>query len=191
MKDLFKMVGVLTVVSVLAGALLAFTNSVTKEPIEKSKRAEKLDAMRRVLPEYDNDPMQDVWRLTEDGCEWVFYRACLNGEFVGTAFEAFSGQGYSGVIRIIAGVDKHDSVLGIEVVEQLETPGLGSKIAESGFKDQFKNREIASTKWAVKQDGGDIQAITGATISPRAVVDALNKGLEVYARHKTEIAQVP
>ncbi len=191
MKELVKMVGVLTLISALAGGLLAISNSMTREPIAQSLRAEKLAAMRQILPEYDNDPMADACILQDDGCEWVFYVARKQGEFVGAAFESVSDQGYSGAIRIMAGVAADDTVRGVEIIEQLETPGLGAKITESGFKDQFKNRGIASTKWAVTKDGGDIAAITGATISPRAVVAALKKGLDVYQRHKDKIINAP
>lgn len=188
MKDLFKMAGVLTLISVLAGALLAITNSVTREPIANSKRAEKLDAMRQVLPEYDNDPMADIRVIQAAGREWTFYVARRQGQCVGVAFDAESAQGYSGTIRIMAGVTvADDAVRGVEIVEQLETPGLGAKIAEPDFTDQFKNRGIAATKWAVTKDGGDIHAITGATISPRAVVSALKGGLDVYLQNKAQI----
>ncbi len=187
MKELLKMAGVLTLISALAGGLLALSNSVTREPIAQSRRAEKLDAMRQVLPEYDNDPMADTCVIQDGGCEWTFYVARLKGAFAGAAFEAASDQGYSGAIRIMAGVGADDTVRGVEIIEQLETPGLGARIAEPGFTDQFKNRGIAATKWAVAKDGGDIAAITGATISPRAVVAALNSGLAVYRRHKDQI----
>jgi electron transport complex protein RnfG len=69
----------------------------------------------------------------------------------------------------------------------LETPGLGAKIREPKFKDRFKNRTLSNTTWAVKKDAGDIDGITGATISSRAVIDAIKEGLEFYGDHEVAI----
>ncbi|MCA1809010.1 MAG: RnfABCDGE type electron transport complex subunit G, partial [Lentisphaerae bacterium] len=119
---------------------------------------------------------------------WTFYRARQKGQFAGAAFEASSDQGYSGTIRIMAGVSADDKVSGVAIIEQMETPGLGARIAEPSFTSQFRDRAIQATKWAVTKDGGDINAITGATISPRAVVEALKTGLNVYEQNKQRIA---
>ena len=188
MKDLIKMVMALTVISVVAGYLLATTNKITKAPIAAAQLAEKLDAMKKVLPAYDNDPVTNTCIVKEDSKEWMFYVARKQGAFAGAAFEAASDQGYSGTIRILAGILPDNSIKGIEIIEQSETPGLGAKISGSAFKDQFQGKSIFRTRWKVKKDGGDIDAITGATISPRAVVAALKTGLEVYTNHFDKIA---
>jgi len=78
-------------------------------------------------------------------------------------------------------------VTGIEILSHAETPGLGDKIAHEGFKDQFKGQSLGSADWRVKKDGGDFDQITGATISPRAVVGAVKKGLEFFGEHRQEI----
>jgi electron transport complex protein RnfG len=80
------------------------------------------------------------------------------------------------------------TVHGIEVLSHLETPGLGAKIREAKFKDRFKKRSLSNTKWAVKKDAGDIDGITGATISSRAVIKAIKGGLESYGDHEAAIA---
>ena len=188
MKELLKMLVVLTGISIAAGYLLATTNKITKEPIASARQKEKTAAIRKVLPDCDNDPAQSVCIIKDGAKEWKFYVARKQGAFVGAAFEASSEMGYSGTIRIMAGVLSGNNLNALEVVEQSETPGLGSRISESAFKDQFRGREIGKTRWAVKKDGGDIDAITGATISPRAVVAALKEGLDVYSRHSSEIA---
>ncbi len=187
MNDTFKMVLVLTVISVLAGGILATVNNVTKEPIAKALREEKMRAMRVVLPEYDNDPMSCTNVVTEDGRKWVFYVARKDGKFAGAAFEASSDQGYSGTIQIMVGVKPDNTIKGLEIIQHAETPGLGARIAEPSFRDQFNGRDIEKTTWKVKKDGGDIDAITGATISPRAVLDALRAGLSVYIKNKDKI----
>ena len=188
MKNLIKMVVALTVISVVAGYLLATTNKITKAPIAAARLAEKLDAMKKVLPPYDNDPVTNTCIVQEAGKQWTFYVARKQGVFAGAAFEAVSDQGYNGTIRILAGILPDNNVKGLEIVEQAETPGLGAKISDSAFKDQFQGKSIFRTRWAVKKDGGDIDAITGATISPRAVVSALKTGLEVYTNHFDKIS---
>ncbi|MFH1477611.1 MAG: RnfABCDGE type electron transport complex subunit G [Verrucomicrobiota bacterium] len=188
MKDIIKMVVVLTAISVVAGYLLATTNKITKAPIAAARLAEKMDAMKKVLPDYDNNPAVNTCVVQEAGKQWTFYVARRQGVFAGAAFEAASDQGYSGTIRILAGILPDNSIKGLEIIEQTETPGLGAKISESAFKDQFQGKAISHTRWMVKKDGGDIDAITGATISPRAVISALTTGLAVYTNHFDRIA---
>lgn len=185
---MLKMMFVLTLICVLAGGLLAMVNNVTKEPIAQALRDEKLEAMKNVLPEYDNDPMSCTDVVIEDGKKWEFYVARKDGKFIGAAFEASSDQGYSGTIRILVGIRPDNTVQGLEILQHAETPGLGARVTEISFRDQFKGRNIDKTNWKVKKDGGDIDAITGATISPRTVLEALRAGLKVYARNKDRIA---
>lgn len=188
MKDILKMVFVLACICVLAGALLAVIDSVTREPIAAAMREEKMKAMRRVLPGYDNDPMACTNVVVENGDAWVFHVARKDGEFAGAAFEAASGEGYGGTVRIMIGAGADDAVLGLEILQHAETPGLGARITESGFRNQFRDRSIGDTVWTVKSDGGDIDAVTGATMSSRAVLDALRRGLDVYIRNREEVA---
>ena len=188
MKETLRMVLTLAVICTLAGGILAIVNRVTREPIAGALREEKMKAMRAVLPDYDNDPMSCTNVVVEDGKTWLFHVARKNGEFAGAAFEASSDQGYSGTIRIMAGINPDDTLRAIEIIQQAETPGLGARIAERSFTDQFGGRHIRTTNWKVRKDGGDIDAITGATISPRAVLSALQAGLEAYSRNKERIA---
>lgn len=190
MKDVLSMILALSLVSGLAGGLLALTDRVTREPIAQSRRTETLAAIRRVLPPYDNDPSAAPRTVEAAGRVWTFYVARREGRVVGAAFETDSDQGYSGRIRLLVGVRADDDTLsGLEILEQSETPGLGARIREPAFLRQFAGKSVAHTRWAVKKDGGDVDAITGATISPRAVADALKRGIEVYRRHKQDVAE--
>ena len=189
MKNTLKIVFVLTAICVIAGGLPAVIYKITKAPIEKALLAEKMQAMKKVLPPYDNDPMLCTNVVVEAEKKWVFYVARKNGAFAGTAFEASSDQGYGGKITILVGVASDNTIYGIEVLEQKETPGLGAQITKPSFTDQFQHKNIVKTKWKVKKDGGDINAITGATISPRAVLDALRAGLKVYIDNQKAITK--
>jgi electron transport complex protein RnfG len=103
------------------------------------------------------------------------------------AFKVVAPEGYSGNIEIMVGVDEAGTVSGIEILSHAETPGLGDKITHGWFKDQFKGQSLESADWRVKKDGGDFDQITGATISPRAVVGAVRAGLEFFAGHRQKI----
>jgi electron transport complex protein RnfG len=117
----------------------------------------------------------------------VFYRGRKGDHLVGVAFKATSHEGYGGDIEVMVGVSPKGIVNGIEVLSHLETPGLGAKIMEAKFKDRFKERNLSNTKWAVKKDAGDIDGITGATISSRAIIKAVREGLEFYRDNEAMI----
>jgi len=78
-------------------------------------------------------------------------------------------------------------VVGLEILNHAETPGLGDKITHDEFKGQFKGKTLESSDWRVKKDGGDFDQITGATISPRAVVKAVHQGLQFYREHQQDV----
>ena len=123
------------------------------------------------------------------GAPWTFYVGLQDGQFVGAAFESVSPKGYGGDVGIMVGVNADGQVQGIEILVQKETPGLGAKMADDAFKSQFSGRSIAETRWAVDKDQGDIDSITAATISSRAVVEAVHAGLQVYTTHQARIVK--
>jgi Na+-translocating ferredoxin:NAD+ oxidoreductase subunit G len=188
MKEILKLIGVLTIISAGAGVLLALTNSVTMKPIAEARRQETLQALSRVLPPFDNQPDADTKSFTEDGVTWTFYVARKAKRFAGTAFTATSRKGYGGPITLMAGLSGDGTLRTVQILSQQETPGLGTKITVPPFSKQFDERSIDGAKWAVKKDGGDFDAITGATISSRAVLEAIRGGLDVYRKHKDDLA---
>jgi electron transport complex protein RnfG len=163
------------------------------EPIAEQRRQEMLRAIRRVLPSISNEPDQDSVRLpiqnTGSGSpeEITFYRGRHDGEWVGVAFVVASQEGYGGEIEIMLGVNPQGTILGIEILDQRETPGLGAKIVQESFRRQFEGRSLADTQWAVRKDGGDIDQITGATVSTRAVVKAVQQGLKSFQQQRKRI----
>ncbi len=188
MKEIIKLTSVLTLICLISGALLAAVSSVTKAPIEKAAMAGKRKAIDKVLPakegvKFDVEPLD----IIDNDQTWTFYVARDQGKFVGAAVEASSDKGYSGEVKIMVGINAENNVQAIAIVAQSETPGLGARMVEPSFKDQFKNKNINTTKWAVKKDQGDIDQITAATISSRAVVDAVKAGIDVFTKHKAEI----
>jgi Na+-translocating ferredoxin:NAD+ oxidoreductase subunit G len=188
-KDVVRLIVVLTLFGVVAGLMLAFTNKVTSAPIAKARQAEQVEALAEVLPAFDNNPSAVTNLVTANGAQWVFYVARKAGVYAGAAFVAESARGYGGLIRLMVGVRADGTVNRVRILSHQETPGLGSKIGEPAFKDQFNGRRIDGTVWKVKKDGGDVQAVTGATISSRAVAEALGAGLDVYRRNADAIAR--
>lgn len=199
MKEIVRLIFVLTIICVVAALVLSQVYNFTKEPIERALREEKLRAIRKVLPEYDNEPDRDVVHIPvgidETGAEIEkgYYIAFKDEEIVGVAFETSSGEGYSGAIKLMVGVDPNGNITGVEVIHHAETPGLGSKITGDNFllmvkeKKDGARRNLNNTNWNVKKDGGEIDQITGATISSRAVVEAISDGLLTFSEFKNEI----
>lgn len=193
MKDIIRLLLALTLIAATAGLILSQVESLTREPIKEQRRLQMLKALSAVLPDFDNSPDTDTIAL-ENGINKkgkpvlvVFYRGRKAEQLVGTAFKVIAPDGYSGNINVMVGIAPNDQIIGIEILTHAETPGLGSKISESWFKDQFKGKSLDNIDWRVKKDGGEFDQITGATISPRAIVGAVKKGLEFYRKHKTKI----
>ena len=189
MKEIAKLIGVLTLISAIAGLLLAFTNNRTAEPIAQAHKAEVLRALAEVLPPFDNQPNENLFTVEEQGQHWTFFVARQNGSFAGAAVETTSRKGYGGLIKIMVGLNPDNSLRRFKILQQQETPGLGTKITTAAFQSQFENLPFAPETWRLKKEGGEIQAITGATISSRAVTEAIRTAADVFARHAEEIRQ--
>ncbi len=193
MNELSRLALVLTIIAAGAGLILSLVEGVTRAPIAEVRRQETLKALRAVLPPIDNAPDADTVELVTGkdkkgrDLSRVFYRGRLEGALSGVAFKVVAPDGYSGNIEIMVGLDAESRVVGIEILNHAETPGLGSRITEGGFKDQFRGKGLEDADWRVKKDGGSFDQITGATISPRAVVRAVRGGLEFYREHRAEI----
>ena len=193
MAQLPRLILVLTLVAALAGLILALVESATREPIAVQRRLEMLRALKAVLPPVDNAPDTEVVRLVTgrnkkgQELERAFYRGRQQGELRGIAFQVTAPDGYSGNIELMVGVDPQGAVTGVAILRHAETPGLGDKIARPDFTGRFPGKSLANADWRVKKDGGDFDQLTGATISPRAVVGAIRTGLEFFREHRAEI----
>ncbi|MBA4323194.1 MAG: RnfABCDGE type electron transport complex subunit G [Odoribacter sp.] len=166
----------LTLISLGASAALGYVYEFTKGPIEVSKLNKKLDAIKTVVPLFTNNPNDEMYMLpTEDGDSLEVYPARKDNEIVGFAIKTYSKKGFSGQISLMAGFSPDGTIINIIVLEHKETPGLGTKMAEPGFKDQFIGKNPSVFNLKVKKDGGKVDAITAATISSRAFCDAIQK----------------
>jgi len=183
-----RLIIVLASISFVAGLALAVVYEVTKEPIAYQLKLEVINSLSAVLPSMEIDPDNDFTDLQRpDVGEVRVFQAGVPDEISAVAFQVRAPDGYSGNISIMMGVFPDGTLGGIEILVHAETPGLGSLIVEDSFKDQFKGRSLENTRFRVKKDGGDIDQITGATISPRAIVGAVEKGLIWFRDEKEKI----
>jgi Na+-translocating ferredoxin:NAD+ oxidoreductase subunit G len=183
-ESTFKnMVLSLTLISLGASACLGFVYQMTKAPIELSVLNKKLLAIKLVVPEFNNNPNDERYRLpTGEGDSLDIYPAKKDGVTVGYAVNTYTKKGFSGEITLMAGFKSDGTIINITVLEQKETPGLGTKMTEPAFKDQFNGKDPADFNLKVKKDGGPVDAITAATISSRAFCDALQRAFNTLQK---------
>jgi electron transport complex protein RnfG len=166
----------LTLISLISSACLGFVYELTKKPIELSNLNKKLAAIKEVVPEFTNNPNDEMYRLpTSDGDSLEIYPAKKDNVLVGYAVNTYTKNGFSGNISMMAGFKPDGTIINITILEQKETPGLGTKMVEPQFRDQFINKNPAEFVLKVKKDGGPVDAITAATISSRAFCDAVQR----------------
>jgi electron transport complex protein RnfG len=171
-----NMVLSLTFISLAASACLGFVYEFTKKPIELSNLNKKLEAIKQVVPEFNNNPNEEMYKLaTGEGDSLDIYPAKKDSVVVGYAVNTFTKKGFSGNISLMTGFKPDGTIINITVLEHKETPGLGTKMTEPDFKDQFNNRNPSEFILKVKKDGGPVDAITAATISSRAFCDAVQR----------------
>mgnify|MGYP001500247684 CR=1 FL=1 len=174
----FNMVIVLTGISLVSAFLLGFTYTKTKPVAEKIQAQKLQEAIKEVVPEFDK--LSE--KFTVEGFDRLeLYTAYKGEEVVGTAVKTVSEKGFSGDVWIMAGFDKDGKIVNTSVLGHKETPGLGSKMAGK-FQEQFKDQNPQDYKLTVKKDGGNVDAITAATISSRAFCDAVQKAFDAYQK---------
>jgi electron transport complex protein RnfG len=173
----------LTMISMISSACLGFVYEITKKPIELSNLNKKLSAIKQVVPEFSNNPNDEMFRLpTGDGDSLDIYPAKKDDVIVGYAVNTFTTKGFSGNISLMAGFKPDGTIINISVLDHKETPGLGTKMAEPDFKNQFNDKNPAGFELKVKKDGGPVDAITAATISSRAFCDAVQRAYNALQR---------
>ena len=187
-STIFNMVLTLLVITAVAGVALGFVYKATKGPIEAAKQAKLEAAISVVLPEFDSiSPKQGMMIKPENGADSLsFYPAYKGGEYIGAAVKTYTDNGFGGRFWIMIGFLPDGTIFNTAVLEHKETPGLGDKmdVAKSNFPKQFENQDPASFKLQVSKDGGDVQAITAATISSRAFCDATQRAYNTFMNNK-------
>ena len=183
-STLVNMTSVLFGITLIASAGVGVVNMITEEPIALAKEAATKAALMEVLPAFETTEEQT---LTIDEMPITVYTASNGGEVAGYAVQTMTKQGFNGVVRLMVGFTPDGEVVNVNVLEQSETPGLGTKMADEGNVllgsiqgQKLENKKLVDGKLAVKKDGGDVDALTAATISSRAYVDAVNRAWMAY-----------
>jgi electron transport complex protein RnfG len=172
MKGLPRLVLVLFLVCGIAAGALSFVNAATKERIAGFARQEREEALKQVFP------AAEEFREVLPGRQW---EALAGGAGVGHVFAA-SIQGYSGPILSFFGLDAGSAVTGVKVLTHSETPGLGARITEEKFLKQFRGRSAAEIALRRDDPRGQVDAITAATISSRAVAASLRSAIDAFLK---------
>jgi electron transport complex protein RnfG len=175
-----NMIMSLTFISLGMAAALGYVYTTTKGPIEQANQQKVVDAIAKVVPSFNNDPTQEVIKVADGKDTLYLYPAKKDGELVGMAVKSYTLKGFSGYVRLMVGFLPDGTINNTQVLEQKETPGLGTQMMEAKFKDQFNGKNPTEFKLQVKKDGGDVDAITSATISSRAYCDAIKKAYKAF-----------
>jgi len=183
-SSFINMVLVLFLVTGIAALALGGVYVLTKEPIAIAKQKKLEAAIKAVLPEFDTITISKVY--DPDGDSLTFYRAAKEGNPIGVAVETYTNKGFGGAIDVMVGFSEDGTITNTSVLSLKETPGLGDKLqkSKSNFSEQFNGKNPANFKLLVKKDGGDVDAITAATISSRAFCDALQRAYDTFEKNK-------
>ena len=172
----------LTGFTVVAGALLGWVNEVTAEPIAQANAKTLSDAIAVVVPGFDNNPAEAPETIEVSGVSYKIYKATKGGEFIGAAVES-SSNGFGGTLTVLVGFDPEGNIIDYSLLSHSETPGLGSKAADwftKGAKGDITGKNPGNAPLVVSKDGGEIDAITAATITTRAFLQAVNNAYAAY-----------
>lgn len=202
----------LLVVTVVAGGSLGFVYQLTLAPIKVAAQEKQHAAIRLVVPEFNNDPVADMYNLTsEEGFVLTVFPARVDGELVGVAIETMTDRGFSGDIRVMVGLEPDGTIIDYYVLEHRETPGLGTKMYDwfkpaqdnpgakapgtrlfdsffgikatgGGDTRNILGKHPGTARLAIRQDGGEIDAITAATITARAFLHAIEVAYTTYTQ---------
>lgn len=184
---------ILFVITLISGFLLGGAYQITKDPIEKATEAANMAAYKKVFPEAAEFTSDDKMEAAVESCntellsqnfgkvgvENAFQAVDASGTALGYVITSYSGDSYSGVVKISVGIKADGTINGIEFLEISDTPGLGLKAKEPAFKDQYagKNKESLTVTKSGNAGDGEINAISGATITSSAVTNAVNAAL--------------
>lgn len=193
-STLINMLLALTLIAFVASLALAFVNKMTKGPIEEVNKKKVAEAVAKVLPKYESYSIDTVTVTTDKGdMPMVRYTAVdAQGAMVGQAMESWDDNGFGGKLTAMVGFDAEGNISGYEILGSSETPGLGAK-ADKWFQKDGKGNVIGKNPGTnplmVKKDNGDVDAITGSTITSRAFCRLVTLAYSAFNNEKGENEQ--
>lgn len=199
LKKISTTAAAMIIFSLAASTALSVFYFITKSHIDESDARAKRIFLNQVIPAdlYDNNLVKDTISvepspLLGNKKNIDVYRAKKNNQVIAVIIEAIAPDGYSGEIKTLVGIDQEDKILGVRVITHKETPGLGDyiEIDKSQWIKNFNLKsldKVSEKQWAVKKDGGDFDYISGATITPRAVIKSTYKCLLYSKENKKRL----
>ena len=182
-STLKNMLIALMVITIVSGGVLGFVYGLTKPAIDQVEANKNLKAINEVL----KSDVEIVKTETKDIDDLTYNLAYdAEGNFIGAAIKTYSKNGFGGKIELMVGMLANGIINKVSVLSQAETPGLGANMVNDKFKGQFDGKNPATFKLMVKKDGGDVDAITAATISSRAVSEAIKKAADGFEANKDQ-----
>ena len=182
-STLTNMLIALMVITIVSGGVLGFIYGLTKPAIDKVEENKNIKAINEVL-KTDVAIATTEAKVIEDLTYNLAYDA--NGNFIGAAVKTYSMNGFGGKIELMVGMLANGVINKVSVLSQAETPGLGANMVNDKFKGQFDGKNPVDFILKVKKDGGDVDAITAATISSRAVSEAIQKAADGFDANKDQ-----
>ena len=183
MREILNLSLRLAAICAVAALALARVDAATRGPIAAAEARARREAVAAVLPAFARlhaDTLRDGQRVYWTGLD-------EQGRPVGTAFTAASPLGYSGAVDVMVGVAPAGTVSGVRILRHAETPGLGANYAAPDVLEAFYAGRAVDADWRVKKDGGDFDAVTGATVTGRAVCDAVGRGLDAWREDRPRL----
>ncbi len=193
----------LTGLAIIGTVLAILTEQQTRDRIAENRRTHILRTLHELITpdSYDNDLLADAITVVNEELlgtarPATVYRASFNGEFVAAIVESVAPDGYGGPIRLLVGIDRSGVLTGVRVASHQETPSLGAGISQdrSDWILAFDGRSLddpVAAGWSVRQDGGEFDQFTGATISARATVKAVHRTLIYFSDNRDEVFAAP
>ncbi len=187
-SNFVNMVLALVFVSVVAALALGSVYVLTKKPIALAQKRKQEAAIKAVLPAFNQ--VKGIKVPDADGADSLLFSVATKaGKLVGIAVNTYTDKGFGGRIEAMIGFLPNGTIYNTSILELKETPGLGTKLqkSKSDFPDQFKGKNPKTFRLKVKKDGGDVDAITAATISSRAFCDAVQRAYDTFQKEKGQI----
>jgi electron transport complex protein RnfG len=202
-RQILASAGLLALVAMIGTGLLAGVHQLTRDRIAEQERQVMLRQLAQVLPsgQFDNDPIEDLLKVAGSAFSGqdspvTIYRARQGDRPVAAVFDHVAPDGYNGDIHLLTGILANGTVSGVRVITHKETPGLGDpiEIERSDWIRSFEGRSLRSpepARWGVRRDGGAFDQFTGATITPRAVVEAVRRALDYHQSNRQALFEAP
>ena len=179
-STLFNMVAVLFSITLIASAGVGAVNMITADAIAEANALATKQAVENVLPQFESNETDD---MVIDDMAIKIYTAKSGEDIVGYAVESMTKNGFGGVIRLMVGFSPEGKILNVSVLSQAETPGLGTKMCDEGnaLISSIQDKDPDDMSFSVKKDGGELDALTAATISSRAYYEAVKRANEAFS----------